>query len=631
MSGAADEPRGDYLPISDYALLSDCHSTALVSRHGSIDWACLRTFDSGSTFARLLDFDGGGFWSITPTDELVAVTRRYLPATMVVETTMTTASGTVVLTDAFAMAEGGATAPSHELLRSLECTHGDVAVSVAIAPRFDYGNATPWMRAHGDGVHSAVAGDDALVVAASGIELQVDRRSCMLTGETSLTAGQHLALVAVAQPAAELDPSAASIDVRRRMDQTIDWWTTWSKQTTVDGPHAELLARSALVLKSLCSASTGSIIAAPTTSLPEIIGGASNWDYRACWIRDATLTLDALSQVGHHEVADGFRRFIMRTAAGDASELQIMYGPRGQRRLQESELDLHGWRGSRPVRIGNAAATQVQLDVYGHLVDAVHLWHEQHQDLDRDEWKFIASVIECAIDRWEEPDAGIWELRGPPRHYVHSKVMVWVALDRGIRLVRDHGLDHVDVARWERVRETIRETVDAHGVHRDGHYVQDFDSDTVDASLLKLPLVGYIDASDPRMIRTVEAIQRDLTAPNGFLRRHHMTGDHHDGRREGVFLLCSCWLVEVLVLQGRTDEAGELFERLVGLGNDLALFAEEQSVDSDEMLGNFPQAFTHLGLIAADRRLRAATGHNTSIHGTKQSSSHSEYRPARTD
>lgn len=612
MNGA-HRAAGDYLPIGDYALISDCHSTALVSRHGSIDWACLRTFDGGSTFARLLDFDRGGFWSIAPTDGLVEATRRYVARTMVLETTMTTASGTVVLTDAFAMAEGGRSAPRHELLRSLQCTRGTVAVTVTIAPRFDYGNATPWLRAHGNGVHSAVAGDDALVVGASGIELDIDRRSSTLAGQTSLNAGERLALVAVSQPAADLDPAAAGVDVRGGIEQTTEWWTSWSAHTTVDGPHAELLARSALVLKSLCSASTGSIIAAPTTSLPEIVGGSSNWDYRACWIRDATLTLDALSQVGHHEVADGFRRFIMRTAAGDARELQIMYGPSGQRRLHESELDLHGWRGSRPVRLGNAAACQVQLDMYGHLVDAVHLWHERRHDIDDDEWAFITSVIECAIDRWDQPDAGIWERRGPARHYVHSKVMVWVALDRGIRLVQDHGLECVDIDRWHHVRDAIRASVDEHGVHRDGHFVQDFDSECVDASLLKLPLVGYVDANDSRMVRTVAVIRRDLTAANGLLRRHHITGNNHvDGQREGSFLLCSCWLVEVLVMQGRLDDASQLFERLLDAGNDLGLFAEEQSVDGGELLGNFPQAFTHLGMIAAERRLRTALGSHPS-------------------
>lgn len=600
--------RSPYLPIGDYALIGDCHSTALVSREGSIDWACLRRFDSGSTFARLLDDDHGGFFSIRPVDEVVAIRRRYLPNTMVLETTMGTRNGTMVLTDAFAMTADGARRPRHQLIRTVDCTSGQMSVELTFQPRFDYGSATPWLRNHASGSWSATAGDDALVVHAE-CELDIDRAAASLHGRVEMSEGDRFAVVVIAQPAHQLDPVARIGDARQTIVDTTTWWADWSRRTRAEGPHADLIVRSALVLKALCCAPTGAIIAAPTTSLPEIVGGASNWDYRACWIRDATLTLAALATVGHHGVAGSFRAFVMRTAAGDPGELQIMYGPYGERRLPELELQLDGWRQSRPVRIGNAAASQVQLDMYGNLVDAVHLWHSEHHDISDDEWTFIAAVIEQAIDRWRDPDAGIWEMRGPPRHYVHSKVMVWVALDRGIRLVQDHGFAGVDVHRWIAIRDEVRAAIENNGVHPQfGHFVQAFDTAAVDASLLKLALVGFVEPRDERMIKTVEAIRRDLGGPNGFIRRHAAQDATDDSPgQEGVFLLCSFWLVEVLALQGRVGEATELFERLVGLANDVGLFAEEYSVRDGEFLGNFPQAFTHLGLIAAEHRLRACT------------------------
>ncbi len=598
-----------YLPIGDYALIGDCHSTALVSRHGSIDWACLRRFDAGSAFARLLDHDKGGHYSIRPVEPVVRTHRRYLRETMVLETTMVTEVGTIVVTDAFTMTDGGSKHPRHELLRMIDCTAGHVVVDVEIKPRFDYGLATPWIRAHGPGIWSAVAGDDAMVIQAE-CALSIDASCGSLTAQIELDEGAHLGLVLVSVPPHLIEGERGRVDARTSIETTIAWWMKWSKKTISAGPHAHLHSRSALVLKALCCGPTGAIIAAPTTSLPEIVGGSSNWDYRACWIRDATLTLAALTTVGHHGVADGFRRFIMRTAAGDASELQIMYGPYGERRLPEIELDLDGWRGSRPVRTGNAAATQMQLDVYGHLVDATHLWHTRQHDITEDEWTFITAVIEQAVARWHEPDAGIWELRGHPRHYVHSKVMVWVALDRGIRLVQDHGFSGVEIDRWILARDEIRATVDRRGVHPTlGHFVQAFDGESVDASLLKLALVGFVDAFDERMIKTVDAIQQQLGTPDGFIRRQTTrdTSDDDTARHEGVFLLCSFWLVEVLAMQGRVADAKALFERLAGLANDVGLFAEEYSSDDQELLGNFPQAFTHLGLIAAEHRLRMCT------------------------
>jgi GH15 family glucan-1,4-alpha-glucosidase len=612
------------LPIGDYALISDCHSAALVSRHGSIDWACLRRFDSASTFARLLDHDRGGFFSIRPVAAVTGSSRRYVGATMVLETTFVTDDGTIVLTDAFAMRAGGGSAPRGQLLRRVEATSGAVEVEVVIEPRFDYGSVHPWLQVDRTGHCTAVGGEDALAIHASE-PLHLEREAARLVGRYVVTPQRRFAVTMLSQPAHLLQRHAADAgDVDDRLDETLGWWARWSTTTTPDGPYSRHVERSALVLKALCCAPTGAVIAAPTTSLPEIPGGAANWDYRFCWIRDATLTLEALSAVGHPEVAQGFRDFVMRSSAGRGDELQIMYGAYGERRLPEVELDLAGWRGSRPVRVGNGAAKQVQLDAFGHLLEAAHLWHrrsvsdaERHRrepmvgGIDEDEWSFLRSTVDEAANRRNDPDSGIWELRGLPRHYVHSKVMVWVALDRGIRLVEDHELEASpsQVDAWKAARDEVRSAIETRGVHPGtGAFVQAFGSTEVDASLLKLPLVGFVDANDPRLVATVEAIERDLTdGPSGFLRRFR--GDHNDGLTsgdEGIFLLCSFWLVEVLAMQGRLRDATLLFERLLAVGNDLALFAEEYHPATGELLGNFPQAFTHLGIISAAQRLSDA-------------------------
>ncbi len=602
-----------YRPIGDYGLLSDCHSTALVSCDGSIDWACLRRMDQESTFARILDHDRGGYFSITPTEPIVRRSRRYLDQTMVHETTLSTASGSITITDAFAMRRGGAQDPRGELLRRITGVAGEVEVEIVVEPEFDFGEVAPWLRVGDDGRVTAIGSDDALVIHAD-FEWCVDRVESRLLARRLISQDESINVVAVAQAAHMIDPAAADAAlVEEHLDETVEWWQTWSKATIADGPHAELVERSALVLKSLDCALTGAIIAAPTTSLPEIIGGDANWDYRYCWVRDATLALQALSIVGHEEMAQGFRDFIMRSAAGHGAELQIMYSIFGERRLPELELDLEGWRGSRPVRIGNAAAQQIQIDVYGHLLDAAQLWQDHgHDGIDPDEWRFLASVVERAIDHWEQPDAGIWELRGEPRHYVHSKLMVWVGLNAGISLVENHGVDHVDLERWQSVRDEIATAIEAHGMDPTGtHFVQHFGATTVDASLLKLALMGFVEPDDPRMVATVEAIERDLSCgPDGFIRRFGADPDDEAGpgranADEGVFLLCTFWLVEVLAMQGRVDDATELFERAIATGNDLGLFAEEFDVERNEMVGNFPQAFTHLGLISADARLRA--------------------------
>ncbi len=599
-----------YLPIGDYAFLSDCISSALVSRHGSIDWACLRRFDAGSAFSQLLDADRGGSFSIRPVEEITDATRHYAGASLVLATTMWTASGAIRVTDAFAMEEGGAGRTGSELVRLIECIEGSVEVELLIAPRFDYGEARPWFQLRDDGRCTAIGGDDALVIHTAA-EVGIEQDGSLLRGRQTLSVGDEITISMVATPAHLVDTGLAdSARVRERLDVTTRWWERWSERTDLDDDLdddlAELLRQSAVVLKGLTCAPTGAIVAAATTSLPEVVGGAANWDYRYSWVRDSTMVLDALSEVGHHEVAQGFRDFVMRSSAGRGDELQIMYGPYGERRLTEIELDLEGWRGSTPVRVGNAAAGQRQLDVYGHLLDASLLWHTRVGDLAEDEWEFLSSVVDEALAHRDEPDSGIWEQRGPMRHHVHSKVMIWVALDRGIRLVDEHGFADGSSDRWRTARDQIRREVESRGVHPDhGHFVQHYGSTEVDASLLKLPLVGFIDACDERMLRTTQVIREQLgVGPHGLLRRRPDTDRSAATAGEGVFLLCSFWLVEVLVLQGCRAEAEQLFRDLLDVGNDLDLYAEEYDPDSGELLGNFPQAFTHLGIISAAACLR---------------------------
>ncbi|MGH8897923.1 MAG: glycoside hydrolase family 15 protein [Egibacteraceae bacterium] len=604
-----------YPPIGDYALLADCFSSALVSRACSVDWACLRSFDAASVFGRLLDWERGGFFALTPVDQ-TGVSRRYRNDSLVLETTVATSSGRARVLDAFAMRRGGSRRPRYQLLRVVEGLEGKVDFDVVIEPRFDYGELHPWLRHHADtGAWSAVGGDSALVLSLA-CELDLVGPQARLVGRLSVGAGDRRGLSVEAQLPHLLKPEPCpQKEIFRRLDETQAWWDRWASATRVDGPWDEAVRRSAVVLKGLTCAPTGAMIAAPTTSLPEDLGGERNWDYRYAWIRDSTLALAALSIVGHDEVARGFRDFLMRSAAGSAQDLQIMYGVTGRRSLPEIELDLDGYRGSRPVRVGNSAAKQVQHDMYGHILDTAHLWHRTHEELDPGEWRFLSQLVDAAADRWTAPDRGIWEIRGEPQHFTSSKVMLWVALDRGIKTAEE--ADFADTSRlgwWRRVRDEIREAVDRRGVHpTDGHYVQAFGSTEVDAALLLLPTVGYCAATDERMVRTVEAIRRDLAVPpDGFLRRYR-TSSNHDGLRgsEGTFLMCTFWLVDVLALQGRLDEASALFERLLTCGNDLGLYAEQYDPHTGELLGNFPQAFTHMALINSAHQLRGASRPHT--------------------
>ena len=592
-----------YPPIAEYALLADCHSTALVHRRGSVDWACLRRFDAGSAFGRLLDWDRGGHFGLEITDA-TDVQRRYLPGTLVLETRWHGPRGAAVVHDAFAMRVGGRRAPRHQLLRIVECTRGDADIDVCVEPRFDYGALRPWLRMPADGVFVVIGGDDALLLVTDA-PLHLDAEHSRLTAAAALEAGQRLRFGLLSQRAHEIDLSASRVgELDARLDETIRWWHGWSADTRAPRRFGDLVRRSATVLKGLTCAPTGAIVAAPTTSLPEFIGGERNWDYRYCWIRDATLTLEALDHAGHREVASGFRQFLMRATAGDAEDLQIMYGVYGERRLPEQELDLAGYRGSRPVRIGNGAARQFQLDVFGHILDAAHRWQADGARLDADEWRFLRQIVDRAANVWDQPDRGIWEIRGAPRHFVRSKVMLWVALDRGVRLAQE-GAGDGPVDHWTQVRDRVREVVETRGVDsRGGYFTQTLDHPAVDAAVLKLPTVGFVAAQDPRMLATTTAIRERLGTADGLLRRYESDAAN-DGLAapEGTFLLCSFWLVEVLALQGAVDDATRLFERVIQCANDLGLFSEEYDPATGDLLGNFPQAFTHLGLIQAAFRL----------------------------
>ena len=603
----SSDTRGDEpsRPVASYGLLADCNSAALVGSDGSIDWLCLPRYDSDAIFARLLDPDAG-HWSIRPAHSYTA-TRRYLPGTLVIETVFKTETGEVRLTDAMAFAEGqrghdlGFDAP-HELLRTVEGVSGDVEMRLELAPRPQYGLIMPLIRLEDGGARTFGAGR---VGVRSAVPLEVEG-STMLAAFT-VSEGERLGFSMRWAWAGDRDapvPTAADA-VAERIADTAEGWRSWEAEHDIyEGPHRDLVRMSSRVLKGLSYRPTGAIVAAPTTSLPETTGGERNWDYRFSWIRDSSLTIEALYLGTCTDEAEEFVSFMTSSAGGRAGEgsLQIMYGIGGEHDLSERELPhLRGWRESRPVRVGNGAWDQVQLDVYGELLNSLWLYREQLGDLHPEIQQFVADLADTAARRWMETDAGMWEMRGEPRHHLSSKVLCWTALDRAVRLAPQLG-EFAKTEEWEAERDQIRDAVIERGWSEEKQaFAQSFDSDELDAAQLLMPILGFLPATDERMRSTIEAIASELTEDGLVLRYRNEEGLNADGLtgEEGTFVICSFWLVSCLAKAGELERAEALFEQLAGYANDLGLLAEEIDTATGEQLGNFPQAFSHIGLITA--------------------------------
>ncbi|MGF6229327.1 GH15 family glucan-1,4-alpha-glucosidase [Inquilinus ginsengisoli] len=603
--------------IEDYAIIGNCRTTALVGRDGSIDWLCLPRFDSDAVFARLLGDTENGHWQIAPESHTAARTRRrYRDNTLVLETEFETEAGTVALIDFMPF-------PHREdeisIVRLVEGRSGSVPMRMEAAFRFDYGRIVPWVRHRPDGI-VAIAGPDALRFRSP---IPLHGESMKTVGDFTVEAGDRLPFILTWYPSHLPEPGG--IDPFRSLTDTETWWHGWAHHCTYDGPYREAVLRSALTLKALTYAPTGGIVAAATTSLPEEIGGERNWDYRYCWIRDATLTLYALLGAGFTEEAASWRDWLRRAAAGRPEQLQIMYGLGGERRLTELEIPwLAGYEGSKPVRIGNGAHAQLQLDVYGELLDAIHVARKKHLTHPHDAWRVQRVLLGYLEKIWDKPDEGLWEIRGPRRHFVHSKVMAWVAFDRSIKAVEQFGLEG-PVKAWRALRDRIHAEICTKGFsEKRNSFTQSYGSEMLDAALLQIPMVGFLPPDDPRVISTVEAIERELTV-DGLARRYE-TESGVDGLagEEGTFLVCSFWLADALAMIGAVDRATVLYERLLGLANDVGLLAEEYDPIARRQLGNFPQAFSHIGVINTALNLaefrgpaedRSHNGHGTGGHG----------------
>jgi GH15 family glucan-1,4-alpha-glucosidase len=587
--------------IEDYALIGDCGSAALVGRDGSIDWLCLPRFDSGACFAALLGEPGHGRWLIGPVEPPARVERRYLDGSLILATKFETAEGTVELVD---FMRPHRRLP--QLVRLVRGLRGRVAMCTELILRFDYGAVVPWVERLPDGGGvSAIAGPERVVLRTPAPLRGEDLKT---VGEFTVGAGETVPFVLSYGPSHQ--PLPPAVNPARALGDTETFWRRWSDRCASAGPWTEVVKRSLIVLKGLTYAPTGGIVAAPTTSLPEQLGGVRNWDYRYCWLRDATFTLLALMNAGYYDEARRWRDWLFRAVAGSPDQLQIMYGLGGERRLAEWEIPwLPGYEGSRPVRIGNAAVNQIQLDVYGEILDA--LYHAQSHGLPpHKHGDAVGTVLLKHLARiWDQPDEGIWEVRGPRQHFTHSKVMAWVAFDRAVKILERRDSTGKTTNRWRHLRDRIHADVCRKAFDPGlGSFVQAYGSKALDASLLLLPLVGFLPPTDPRIIGTVAAIEQRLVV-DGFVYRYD-TGEMVDGLPpgEGMFLACSFWLADNFILQGRVTEARELFERLLALCNDVGLLAEEYDPHLGRQLGNFPQAFSHVALVNTAFNLTRSQG-----------------------
>ncbi len=587
--------------IEDYAVIGNCETVALVAKNGSIDWLCLPRFDSGACFAGLLGTPENGCWELEPAGRVRHVRRHYRDGSLVLETTFETEEGgAVTLVDCMPLQ-----VPRPVLVRLVRGERGQVRMRTRVIIRFDYGHIIPWVRRleEGGGLF-ATAGPDALRLRT---EVELRGEEMTTVGDFTVSAGQQVPFTLTWYPSNEKPPDY--IDPQQAVRQTDQWWHNWAHCCPHQSEWREAVIRSLITLKALTYAPTGGVVAAATTSLPEQLGGVRNWDYRFCWLRDATFTLYALLTAGHTDEAREWRQWLLRAVAGSPAETQIMYGIAGERRLTELELDwLAGYEGAKPVRIGNAAHGQFQLDVYGEVLDAMYQCRRVGLKPDPAAWNVEKALAEFVESAWERPDEGIWEVRGPRRHFVHSKVMAWVALDRAIKSIKHFGMKG-PIDRWRKVRGTIHKEVCREGFDPElGSFVQYYGAKQLDASLLMIPLVGFLPASDPRVAGTVEAIQKHLMR-DGFVQRYP-TASNVDGlpAGEGAFLACTFWLADNLYLLGRNGEAGEIFERLLGLRNDVGLLSEEFDPKACRLVGNFPQAFSHVGLINTAHNLAEGKG-----------------------
>lgn len=573
--------------IEDYALIGDCETAALVGRDGSIDWLCFPRFDSDSCFAKLLGDEHNGYWQLCPKDQSRSE-RRYRPGTLILETVFATDKGRIRLVDFMPPKTDRST-----VVRIVEGLEGMVEMRSELVARFDYGASVPWVSRLEDGAVSMVAGASMLVLRT---DVAMRGEAMKTVGSFSVASGQKAVFVLSHQISYQ-DP-AASEDPLALLKQTEDFWRDWSGRCKTAGPYSEAVQRSLITLKALTFGPSGGIVAAATSSLPEQIGGARNWDYRFCWVRDATLTLLALMGAGYYDEARAWRDWLVRAVAGSAQQLQIMYAVTGERRLTEWEVPwLSGYENSKPVRIGNAAHTQLQLDVYGELMDALYQARRGGLRENKRAWAVQCALLDHLKGIWSQPDEGIWEVRGGAKHFTYSKIMAWVAYDRAIKSAAEFGMKG-PVEEWEAQRAAIHDEVCRHGYDRRRQtFVQVYGEPQLDASLLLIPAVGFLPPEDPRVISTVHAIERELLE-DGFVRRYD-TGTTKDGLPpgEGMFLACSFWLADAYHLIGRDAEAKQLFERLLALRNDVGLLSEEYDTSRQRLVGNFPQAFSHIALV----------------------------------